>query len=177
MGPRRCRPCTGSTASRLSWARGTPPSLTKTCVLVLRTPSTRSPWRPTRSIWGRARARNNRHDRRHQAATYPGSARLPCPFSTHSPRFITRRSPITSWKPIDHIGAAQPKRAFLIAVNAATTDPAYPREIVALDATMQLIQHYTADHRDLVLSDPSTPWPSAPYSKPSSASGGTRQPS
>jgi hypothetical protein len=55
---------------------------------------------------------------------------------------------------IDHIGAAQPKRAFLIAVNAATTDPAYPREIVALDATMQLIQHYTADHRDLVLSDP-----------------------
>ena len=36
-------------------ARGTPPSLMKTCVLVSRTPTTRSPWRPTRSMRRRAR--------------------------------------------------------------------------------------------------------------------------
>jgi hypothetical protein len=55
---------------------------------------------------------------------------------------------------IDRIGVTQPKQAFLIAVNAVIRDPAYPREILALDATIRLIQHYTADQRSLVLSDP-----------------------
>jgi hypothetical protein len=55
---------------------------------------------------------------------------------------------------IDRIGESQPKRAFLIAVNAVTHDPAYPREILAVDATIRLIRHYTADHRGLLLSDP-----------------------
>jgi hypothetical protein len=55
---------------------------------------------------------------------------------------------------IDHISAAQPRQALLIAAKAVTADPAYPREILGLDATIQLIQHYTADHRDLVLNDP-----------------------
>ncbi len=55
---------------------------------------------------------------------------------------------------IDRIGGTQPKRAFLIAVNAVTHDPGYPREILAVDATIRLIRHYTADHRGLLLSDP-----------------------
>jgi hypothetical protein len=55
---------------------------------------------------------------------------------------------------IDHISAAQPRQALLIAAKAVTADPAYPREPLGLDATIQLIQHYTADHRDLVLNDP-----------------------
>ena len=54
---------------------------------------------------------------------------------------------------IDHIGATEPKRAFLIAAKAVTQDPAYPREVLALDATVGLIRHYTADHRSLALGD------------------------
>lgn len=48
----------------------------------------------------------------------------------------------------------QPKRAFLIAVNAVTRDPAYPREALAVDTTIRLIRHYTADHPSLLLGDP-----------------------
>ncbi len=55
---------------------------------------------------------------------------------------------------IDHISAAHPRQALLIAAKAVTADPAYAREILGLDATIQLIQHYTADHRDLVLNAP-----------------------
>jgi hypothetical protein len=55
---------------------------------------------------------------------------------------------------IDRIGETQPKRAFLIAVNAVTHDPAYPREVLAVDTTIRLIRHYTADHPGLLLSDP-----------------------
>jgi hypothetical protein len=55
---------------------------------------------------------------------------------------------------VDRIGETQPKRAFLIAVNAATHDPAYPREVLAVDTTIRLIRHYTADHPGLLLSDP-----------------------
>jgi hypothetical protein len=55
---------------------------------------------------------------------------------------------------IDRIGQTEPKRAFLIAVNAVTHDPAYPRETLAVDAVVRLIRHYTADHPGLLLSDP-----------------------
>ena len=54
----------------------------------------------------------------------------------------------------DHIRAAQPKLLLLLAANAVTGDKAYPREPMGLDATLQLIRHYTADHRSLVLNDP-----------------------
>lgn len=55
---------------------------------------------------------------------------------------------------IDRIGEVQPKRAFLIAVNAVTHDPAYPREVLAVDAAIRLIRHYTADQPGRLISDP-----------------------
>jgi hypothetical protein len=54
----------------------------------------------------------------------------------------------------DHIRAAQPKPLLLLAATAATSDKAYPREPMGLEATLQLIRHYAADYRSLVLSDP-----------------------
>jgi hypothetical protein len=54
----------------------------------------------------------------------------------------------------DHISGTQPKRALLIAAAAVIGDPAYPREPLGLDAALQLVRHYTAEHRGLVLSDP-----------------------
>ena len=55
---------------------------------------------------------------------------------------------------IDRIAEIQPKRAFLLAVNAVTHDPAYPREVLAADTPIRLIRHYTADYPGLLLSDP-----------------------
>ena len=52
MGPRRCRPHTGSTANGLFLGTRTR-SLMKTCVLDLAHLSTRSRWRLTSSIWRR----------------------------------------------------------------------------------------------------------------------------
>jgi hypothetical protein len=54
----------------------------------------------------------------------------------------------------DHISGTQPKRALLIAAAAVIGDPAYPREPLGLDATLQLVRRYTAEHRSLVLNDP-----------------------
>ena len=54
----------------------------------------------------------------------------------------------------DHISGTQPKRALLTAAAAVIGDPAYAREPLGLDTTLQLVRHFTAEHRDLVLNDP-----------------------
>ncbi|MGH3678708.1 MAG: hypothetical protein ACRDT2_00005, partial [Natronosporangium sp.] len=55
---------------------------------------------------------------------------------------------------IDHLRPVQPRRGLMIAAHSATNDPGYAREPLALDAVHLLIRHYLADHRELVLSDP-----------------------
>jgi hypothetical protein len=54
----------------------------------------------------------------------------------------------------DHVGAAQPKRLLLLAASAVTSDKAYARELMGLDAAMHLVRRYSADYRGLVLDDP-----------------------
>lgn len=53
----------------------------------------------------------------------------------------------------DHITSAQPKRALLIAVSAVTGDQAYWREPLGIEAALQLIRHFAADHREVLLGD------------------------
>ena len=55
---------------------------------------------------------------------------------------------------LDHISPTQPRAVLLAAVRAAADDNAYAQEPLAVDAVLQLIKRYLADHRDLVLGDP-----------------------
>jgi hypothetical protein len=55
---------------------------------------------------------------------------------------------------IDHLRPVQPRRGLIIAANSVTNDASYAREPLALDAVHLLIRHYLADHRKMVLSDP-----------------------
>ncbi|MEV0570314.1 hypothetical protein [Dactylosporangium sp. NPDC050588] len=55
---------------------------------------------------------------------------------------------------LDHISAEQPKAVLIAAVRSAADDHAYAQEPLAVDAVLQLITRYLADHRDLVLGDP-----------------------
>jgi hypothetical protein len=55
---------------------------------------------------------------------------------------------------LDHISPTQPRAVLLAAVRAAADDNAYAQEPLAVDAVLQLIKRYLADHRNLVLGDP-----------------------
>jgi hypothetical protein len=52
-----------------------------------------------------------------------------------------------------HLSSAQPKQALLSAMRAAADDPRYSTERLGIDAVLKMINHYTADHRELVLGD------------------------
>jgi hypothetical protein len=54
----------------------------------------------------------------------------------------------------DHLAPVEPKRLLLLAAAAVTGDAMYAREPMGLDTALQLIRHYTADYRGLVLNDP-----------------------
>ncbi|WP_431947229.1 hypothetical protein [Micromonospora marina] len=54
----------------------------------------------------------------------------------------------------DHLRLAQPRRALLVAARTITGDTAYAREQLALTAVHDLVRHYLAEQRDLVLNDP-----------------------
>ncbi len=54
----------------------------------------------------------------------------------------------------EHLGSAQPKSALLLAVRSVTADAAYVQEQLGLDAVLDLITRYLADHRSVVLDDP-----------------------
>ncbi|WP_416903537.1 hypothetical protein [Micromonospora echinospora] len=53
----------------------------------------------------------------------------------------------------DHLRLAQPRRALLVAARTVTEDVAYAREHLALIAVHDLVRHYLAEQRDLVLND------------------------
>ncbi|HEV2639799.1 MAG TPA: hypothetical protein VGX23_32000 [Actinocrinis sp.] len=55
---------------------------------------------------------------------------------------------------LDHIAAADPKRALLIAASAVTADQAYWRELAGVHAALDLVRHIAADHREIFLGDP-----------------------
>jgi hypothetical protein len=52
-----------------------------------------------------------------------------------------------------HISTAEPRRALLVAMRAATGDQAYARELTGLDASLDLVRRYSAEHRRLVVGD------------------------
>jgi hypothetical protein len=53
----------------------------------------------------------------------------------------------------DRIAPAAPKRTLLIAVSAVTGDQAYWREHLGVDAALQLVHHFAADYREILLGD------------------------
>lgn len=55
---------------------------------------------------------------------------------------------------IEHLSNAQPKPALLLALRAVTADTTYANEQLGLDAVLNLINRYMADHREVVLGDP-----------------------
>ncbi|XVU23005.1 hypothetical protein ACQPZJ_37925 [Actinoplanes sp. CA-054009] len=53
----------------------------------------------------------------------------------------------------DYLGREQPRRALLVAARTVTGDGAYAHDQLALTAVHDLVRHYLAEHRDLVLND------------------------
>lgn len=54
---------------------------------------------------------------------------------------------------LDHLRTVRPRLTLLAAAAAVTGDQGYSRESLALDAVLNMVRHYLAEHRELLLTD------------------------